>query len=46
MLTVWIMLDVKKTVVTPSLLLTSELDALLRVLRDRDVAKPMPVDVF
>jgi len=33
-------------VVTPSLLLTSELDALLRVLCDRDVAKPMPVDVF
>ena len=43
-LTVWVTLDVTKIVLSPSLLLAGP-DAMLLVVCDRDVTKPMPEDV-
>jgi hypothetical protein len=40
-----IMLDVKKMVLPPSLLVIAELEERMLVLSGRDVAKPPPVDV-
>ena len=45
-LTVWVILEVKKIVLTPSVLLIGELGVLLLVLCDSDVVKPMPDEMF